>query len=89
MQDDNARILKIAGQPIVSRLSRHPKALPQYNLGHGHVVEAVRESERAIPGLYFVGNYLEGPSIGKCAERASHIADAARDYLRAAAAKSA
>jgi len=89
VQDENARILKITGQPIISRLWRHPKALPQYNLGHGHMVEAVRESERAIPGLYFVGNYLEGPSIGKCAERGSHIAEAAREYLRAAAPKSA
>lgn len=89
VQDDNARILKITGQPIISRLWRHAKALPQYNLGHGHVAEAVRESERAIPGLYFVGNYLEGPSIGKCAERGSHIAEAAREFLRAAAAKSA
>ena len=89
VQDDNARILKITGQPLVSRLWRHPKALPQYNLGHGHIVEAVRAGERAIPGLFFAGNYLEGPSIGKCAERGSHVAGAAHDYLRAHSAKSA
>ena len=85
VQDENARILKITGQPIVSRLWRHPKALPQYNLGHGHMVEAVRESERSIPGLYFAGNYLEGPSIGKCAERGASVAQAAHAYLRGAA----
>lgn len=89
VQDESARILKITGQPIVSRLWRHPKALPQYNLGHGHAVEAVRDGERATPGLYFVGNYLEGPSIGKCVERGSRVAEAAREYLRGAAAKSA
>jgi oxygen-dependent protoporphyrinogen oxidase len=88
-EDENARVLKITGPPIVSRLWRHPKALPQYNLGHGHVVEAVKEGEKAIPGLYFVGNYLEGPSIGKCAERGARIAEAAREYLRGAAAKTA
>ena len=71
VQDENARILEITGQPVVSRVWKHPKALPQYNLGHGHVVETVRESERAIPGLYFAGNYLEGPSIGKCVDRGS------------------
>jgi protoporphyrinogen/coproporphyrinogen III oxidase len=89
VQDETARVLKITGQPIVSRLWRHPKALPQYNLGHGHAVEAVRESERAIPGLYFAGNYLEGPSIGKCVERGSRVAEAAKEYLRGAAQKSA
>jgi protoporphyrinogen/coproporphyrinogen III oxidase len=84
VQDDCARLLKITGQPIVARLWRHPKALPQYNLGHGHTVEAVRASERASPGLYFAGNYLEGPSIGKCIERGTQVGDAVRDYLRSA-----
>jgi oxygen-dependent protoporphyrinogen oxidase len=89
VQDENARVLKITGQPIVSRLWRHPKALPQYNLGHGHAVEAVRECQRAIPGLYFAGNYLEGPSIGKCVERGTQVAEATREFLRGSAAKSA
>jgi protoporphyrinogen/coproporphyrinogen III oxidase len=89
VEEESARILGITGQPIVSRLWKHPKALPQYNLGHGHNVEAVRESERAIPGLYFVGNYLEGPSIGKCVEGGSQAAESVRAYLRGAMAKSA
>lgn len=85
---ESARLLAITGQPILSRVWKHPKALPQYNLGHGHAVEAVRESERAIPGLYFAGNYLEGPSIGKCIDRGSQVAEAARAYLRDGMAKS-
>jgi oxygen-dependent protoporphyrinogen oxidase len=88
IQDESARILKITGQPIVSSLWKHPKALPQYNLGHGHIVETIRQSEGSIPGLYFVGNYLEGPSIGKCVDRGSQTAEAARAYLRDGAAKS-
>ncbi len=89
VQEESARILAITGQPIISRIWKHPKALPQYNLGHGHTVEAVRECERAIPGLYFVGNYLEGPSIGKCIDRGSQVAETARVYLRDGMAKSA
>jgi oxygen-dependent protoporphyrinogen oxidase len=78
---DSAAILGITGQPIASALWRHPKALPQYNLGHGHIVESLRDAERSIPGLFFSGNYLEGPSIGKCVEHAFKTAEAARDYL--------
>jgi oxygen-dependent protoporphyrinogen oxidase len=89
VENESAKLLQIAGPPIVSRLWRHPKALPQYNLGHGHIVEAIRSAERAIPGLYFAGNYLEGPSIGKCIARGTQTAEAAREYLRARAAKSA
>jgi protoporphyrinogen/coproporphyrinogen III oxidase len=87
VQDESARILGISGQPITSSVWKHPKALPQYNLGHGHVVETVRATERAIPGLFFAGNYLEGPSIGKCIDRGSQTAEAARAYLRDGAAK--
>jgi protoporphyrinogen/coproporphyrinogen III oxidase len=89
VQDEAARILAITGQPIVSRVWKHPKALPQYNLGHGHNVQAVRENEREIPGLYFVGNYLEGPSISKCVDGSSQAAETVRAYLRDGTAKSA
>ena len=83
VQKDNAKILSIAGVPITCSVWKHPKALPQYNLGHGHTIEAIRDGERANPGLFFAGNYLEGPSIGKCVEQASQTAEAVRAYLRA------
>ena len=78
---DSAAILGITGEPADSLLWRHVKALPQYNLGHGHIVEAIRTGERANPGLFFSGNYLEGPSIGKCVEHAFKTAEAVRDYI--------
>jgi protoporphyrinogen/coproporphyrinogen III oxidase len=81
VQDDHAKILGITGSPVTAAVWKHQKALPQYNLGHGHAVEAIREAERTVPGLYFAGNYLEGPSIGKCVEDGFHTADAIRDYL--------
>jgi protoporphyrinogen oxidase len=45
------------------------------------VVKEIRDAERAIPGLFFSGNYLEGPAIGKCVEQGCHTADAARAYI--------
>jgi protoporphyrinogen/coproporphyrinogen III oxidase len=83
VQDDHAKILGITGSPVTAAVWKHQKALPQYNLGHGHAVEAIREAERTVPGLYFAGNYLEGPSIGKCVEDGFHTADAIREYLAA------
>lgn len=84
VQDEHARILGITGSPIASAVWKHEKALPQYNLGHGHAVKAIREAERATPGLYFAGNYLEGPSIGKCVEDGFATASAIRKYLASA-----
>jgi protoporphyrinogen/coproporphyrinogen III oxidase len=82
IQDENARILGITGPPIESVVWRYPRALPQYNLGHGHVVEAIGDAERQTPGLVFAGNYLEGPAIGKCVENGFHAAEAVTKYLR-------
>jgi oxygen-dependent protoporphyrinogen oxidase len=82
VQNENARILQISGSPVASVVWKYPKALPQYNLGHGHVVEAIRDGERANPGLFFCGNYLEGPSLGKCVETANQTALAIQRYLQ-------
>jgi oxygen-dependent protoporphyrinogen oxidase len=83
VQDEHARILGIAGSPLSAAVWKHEKALPQYNLGHGHAVRAIHDAEREVQGLYFAGNYLEGPSIGKCVEEAFQTADAIRDHLAA------
>ena len=82
MQSENEHILKIVGSPITSAVWRYPRALPQYNLGHGHVVEAIRDAERQLPGVFFAGNYLEGPAVGKCIENGFQTAEAVQNYLQ-------
>ncbi|MGB8525219.1 MAG: protoporphyrinogen oxidase [Candidatus Acidiferrales bacterium] len=82
IQSENERILKIIGSPVTSAVRKYPRALPQYNLGHGHVVEEIRDAERNLPGIFFAGNYLEGPSVGKCVENGFRTADAVQKYLQ-------
>ena len=82
--EENARILGITGPPLEIAVWKYPRALPQYNLGHGHIVEAIRDAERASPGLFFAGNYLEGPAVGKCVENGFQAAEAVRQYLQTA-----
>jgi oxygen-dependent protoporphyrinogen oxidase len=82
VQDENSKILGITGAPVASEVWKHPKALPQYNLGHGHIVEALRDGEKENPGMFFSGNYLEGPSLGKCVEHGFKTAEAAQEFLK-------
>jgi protoporphyrinogen/coproporphyrinogen III oxidase len=84
VKDENARILGIAGPPVASAVWKHPKALPQYNLGHAHIVEAIHDGEKETPGLFFSGNYLEGPSLGKCVENGFKTAEAMQEFLKKA-----
>ena len=82
VQEETGRVLDIGGPPVASRVWRHPKALPQYNLGHAHTVQSIRAAAGEIPGLFFAGNYLSGPSLGKCVEQGFQSAEAAADYYR-------
>ena len=84
VHEENARVLQIAGAPVASSVWRHSRALPQYNLGHGHVIEQIRDGMREIPGLFLSGNYLEGPSLGKCVEQGFNTAEAVQKHFLAA-----
>jgi len=82
IQSENEHILKIVGSPVTSAVWKYPRALPQYNLGHGHIVETIRDAERQLPGIFFAGNYLEGPAVGKCVENGFQTAEAVQNYLQ-------
>jgi oxygen-dependent protoporphyrinogen oxidase len=80
---DNAKILQISGPPVAQKVWKWNRALPQYNLGHGHIVESLRAVQRETPGLFLAGNYLEGPAVGKCVENGYKTADAVEASLNA------
>jgi len=81
VQQDNSRLLGITGAPLATKIWKYPRALPQYNLGHGHLVNSIREAERAIPGVFLAGNYLDGPALGKCVESGFHTAEKVAAFL--------
>ena len=85
---ENSKILGIEGRPITTEVWAYPKALPQYNLGHAHILEDLRDAARETPGLFFSGNYLDGPSIGKCVEQGFSTAEAVCDFFSLGGAKS-
>ena len=74
-------ILSIHGQPQQCIITRHRRALPQYNLGHSQRIASLRKLCADFPGLFLAGNYLEGPSVGSCIDLALRTAQLAREYL--------
>ena len=51
-----------AFEPV--RVTRYPRAIPQYDLGHRGRMEALSRAEAALPGLSFLGSYRGGISVG-------------------------
>ncbi len=78
-----AKILNISGVPASRNIQRWERALPQYNLGHGKLLEALRAELARSPGLFLASNYLNGPSIGSCVEQAFRTAAEAHQFVSA------
>lgn len=54
----------VRGAPDPLRVTRWPRAIPQYERGHAVRIAALAEAERRWPGLRFIGNYRGGVSVG-------------------------
>jgi oxygen-dependent protoporphyrinogen oxidase len=69
------KTLGIRGEPVVSTVRRWPRAIPQYELGHGRFLDMAREAEAALPGLRIGGNFLRGVSVPDCIRNATALAE--------------
>jgi protoporphyrinogen/coproporphyrinogen III oxidase len=60
------RILGLTAAPIFHAISRWPRSMAQYTVGHGSRVQEIKDRAAAIPGLYLAGNAYEGIGIPDC-----------------------
>lgn len=77
-------LLGATGDPVVARVRRWPRGLPQYQLGHGVRIAALNGLETRRPGLFVTGNYLAGPAVGTCVDKAVEAAARVHAHLIAA-----
>ena len=68
-------ILGIAAEPAFARVSRWPRSMAQYTVGHKRRVEAIEARVKAIPGLYLAGNAYTGIGVPDCARMGKQAAE--------------
>lgn len=71
---DLHRLLGVRGEPTFVHHTVWPQAIPQYEVGHGAVRQAIGAIEAAHPGLYWSGSYVGGVSISDCVGTAQAVA---------------
>ena len=76
-------LLSVKREPVFSNVTIWPRALPQYNLGHGDRLAALAKLCARFPGLCLIGNYLRGPAIGSCVDQALAVAEQVRNFAAA------
>lgn len=76
------RTLGITAPPILHRICRWPKAMPQYTLGHLERLAVIEERLAAHPGLFVAGNAYRGIGIPDCIASGEAAAEAALKFLQ-------
>jgi oxygen-dependent protoporphyrinogen oxidase len=74
---DLARTMGIDATPELVRIYRHPRAIPQYTLGHLQRLRAVRQRLERLPGLLLHGNGYRGVALNDSLRLAGEIAESA------------
>jgi oxygen-dependent protoporphyrinogen oxidase len=67
--------LGIDGSPLLTRVARHPAAMPQYEVGHLTRVAAIETRLAALPGLHLVGAAYRGVGIADCVRSGEESAE--------------
>jgi oxygen-dependent protoporphyrinogen oxidase len=70
------QLLGARGEPLLIEVCRHPRAMPQYTLGHLERVEAIRRQAALHPRLILAGNAYKGVGIPDCVHGAELAAEA-------------
>jgi oxygen-dependent protoporphyrinogen oxidase len=81
VEEELARLLGVGAAPMWSEVTRWPRAIPQYTMGHLQRIARVEEAERSAPGLYFCANYRGGVSIGDCVKAGHATAERVAGHL--------
>ena len=72
---DLTSLLGLRGDPEFISHTFWPRAIPQYNVGHGFFIESLEKIEQAFPGLHLRGNFRGGPGLNDCLEGALNFGE--------------
>jgi len=75
-------LLGASSAPLFQAVTRWPRAIAQYTLGHLGRVERAEAVGRALPGLFLCASWMGGVSVGDCIRNGHAKADVMAAYLR-------
>ena len=74
--------LRIEAAPVFTSVSRYPRSMPQYPVGHLARVTSLQSQLAAYPGLSLAGNGYRGIGVPDCVKGAELAAEVMMAYLR-------
>jgi protoporphyrinogen/coproporphyrinogen III oxidase len=77
-------LLGITGEPLLTRIHRHPQAMPQYRVGHLDRMTRIDAAVGQHPGLALAGNAYRGVGIPDCIHSGELAAENIMQWLGSA-----
>ena len=74
-------VMGISAEPILTRIYRWEKAMPQYIIGHDERVSRIEESILKYPDMFVTGSAYRGGGISECIKNAQLTAESVLKYL--------
>ncbi len=74
-------LLGVEGDPVFSRATFWPHAIPQYNLGYERFLDLMARTETDHAGLFIGGHVRDGISLANCIASGGRLAEAAGSYV--------
>jgi oxygen-dependent protoporphyrinogen oxidase len=65
-REELQKILGLKAAPVATTIARWPRAMAQYNVGHGERLKEIECRAAALPGFYLAGNAYTGIGIPDC-----------------------
>jgi oxygen-dependent protoporphyrinogen oxidase len=72
-----AALLAITASPVLTRVQRYRRAMPQYAVGHVDRIAMIETRAAALPGIELAGAAYHGVGVPDCVHDGEEAADAA------------
>ena len=82
VKKDIEEILEIKGAPLLTRIYRWPKAMPQYSLGHEERLSRIEQGLAKHPGIFLTGSAYHGVGISDCVHEAELLAEQVLEFIK-------
>jgi len=81
VQLDLAELSGLKAPPRETLISRYPRSMPQYYVGHLDLVERIEALVSAVPGLALAGNAYRGTGLPDCIRSGNIAARSIADFF--------
>ena len=81
---DELHVTGVVAEPVLTRVHRWPRGMPQYVLGHSELLERIEQSVDERPGLALAGAAYRGVGIPDCIASGERAAESVAGALTGA-----